>query len=135
MPLDLQGPELEGLIRALQDQPVIEQPAPPPADPPKIGKWPWIAMLAGQGGDAATTAYGISRHGLEEVNPVMGKGLPRILGTKAAANLGMAMLMKWAERTEEPKNVNAAKAAGYIMGGLGAAPAAWNAYQIAKHGK
>ena len=68
MPLDLSGPNLEETLlnQAMQDIPVSSE----TEKTPKIGKWPWISLLAGQGADIGTTIYGMN-NGYKESNPLL----------------------------------------------------------------
>ena len=127
MPLDLSGPNLEAeLLRQALNPPA--QVAQVKEDPKKIGKWPWISLLAGQGADMGTTAYGLT-HGYKETNPLLGDNLGRILLTKAATTGGIGLLMKLLENSGHTK---AAKVAGYIGGAGGGIPAALNLRTFAK---
>lgn len=90
-----------------------------------VGMAPYLAMLAGQGADAATTAMNYKR-GLTESNPMYGKNpsLGKVMGIKGAEMAGLALLMKLMADKGSPK---AAKIIGYMGGVGGAIPAAINA--------
>lgn len=129
MPLDLSGPNLEAtLLQQALNPPAQVQQVQQPEEPEKIGKWPWIAMLAGQGADIGTTTYALNSGRFEEANPLLGNNLAKILAIKAGAIGGNALLMKLLEKNHP----TAAKAAGYIMGAGGAIPAAINLHTINK---
>ena len=131
MPLDLNGPNLEAeLLRQALNPPA--QVAQVQEEPKKIGKWPWITLLAGQGADIGTTAYALNSGRFEEANPLLGDSLGRILLTKAGVTGGIGILMKLLERTGDPEKVKAAKLAGYVSGAAGAIPAAMNIRTLTK---
>lgn len=127
MPLDLSGPNLEAeLLRQALNPPA--QVAQVQEEPKKIGKWSWISLLAGQGADMGTTAYGLT-HGYKEANHLLDNNIARILAIKAGTIGGNALIMKWLEKGGRDK---AAKAVGYIGGASGAIPAALNLRTLTK---
>lgn len=111
------------LQRALAaTQPAIVEQAQPQDQ--GIGPAPYLSLFAGQGADAASSLYKL-QHGYDESNPIYGsKPTPaRIIGTKAALSLPLALLMRHLSNTDHP---TAAKLIGYLGGIEGAVPAAIN---------
>jgi hypothetical protein len=92
-----------------------------------VGVGPYAALFAGQGADAASTAYNFSR-GYRESNPLYGQdpSLARILAVKAGMTGGLGLLMHQLAAHGHP---GAAKVLGYVGGIGGAVPAAINLSQ------
>ena len=120
----------DALQSAILNTPELQQraaPAPQAAPHSGVGIGPYAAMLAGQGADAASTAYNYSR-GYRESNPLYGQdpSLGRIMAVKGLEAGGLAMLMRQLAQHDHP---TAAKLLGYIGGIGGAVPAAINLSQ------
>lgn len=127
MPIDLSPEALNryALLAQMQGE-GGQAPAEEPQGAPKgLGVAPWLALIGGQGADAATTAINYGR-GLTESNPVYGKhpSLGKVLAVKGAETAGLAALMKMFQKTGHDK---AAKVIGYMGGIGGAIPAVINA--------
>ena len=83
-----------------------------------IGPWPYVAMAAGQGADAASTVYALSQPNTYEANPVMaGLGPAGIAATK----IGVSALIGYAIHQLSQKHPDMAQWLGYVIGaGTGA---------------
>lgn len=104
-----------------QDPPALSRPA-----PVSEAKWPYLALLGGQGADALTSVLANNSPNLREGNPL---GLIPMLGLKAAYTAGLTALMHHQAKNGHPST---AKWLG-VMGGLaGAVPAAWNIRQLSR---
>lgn len=114
----------QAILNTPQAQQQQAQPAPTQSG---VGIGPYAALLAGQGADAASTAYNYSR-GYRESNPLYGQdpSLARILATKGIETGLLGLLMHQLGAHGHP---GAAKAVGYIGGIGGAVPAAINLSQ------
>lgn len=117
----------EALQRAILNTPQDNPQTPAKPTPDGAGLAPYLALFAGQGADAASTAYNFSR-GYKESNPMYGSdpSLAKILAVKAGMAGGLGLLIHHLASSGHP---DVAKILGYIGGVGGAIPAAINMSQ------
>jgi hypothetical protein len=123
MPFD-QAAIREAVMASLRgEEPQQQTQAAPPKDT-HVGAWPYVAAVAGPMADLGTTLDAFSR-GAVEGNSIYGSERPTtpLMISKAAQAILVPLLMHKLASGGHP---GAAKALGYITGGMGAGLAAHN---------
>lgn len=118
---------LQSAVLALLAQEPPQQVPPRATNADRVGPAPYLAAVGGTLADLGTTLDARSR-GAREANPLAGSDTGSIIAVKGAEAVLMPLLMRYLAKQGHP---TAAKALGYITGGIGGASAIHNA-QVAR---
>lgn len=105
---------------------VGEKSRPSAGRPGDVGALPYLALAAGNGLDAGSSAYNFSR-GYQEQNPMYSwMGPQPTAGIAALKGLQTALMAYGMRKMNNDGHPTAAKVLGYLGGAMGAIPAAYN---------